>query len=765
MSERFYIVTSLEQLFSSSSEKKTGILSFFRWSSAGIRTKILAPLIVLMFFSLLGSTVGFILSTNTTRNDILDGQLHEEVNRLTIALEQSERDVKNSAVALARDPELVAALQEDYPGNVDAIMRMDSRSVLVRDRFRLDQVVVVNTQDSVRVNITTYSELSTIEFHTQKLVQTCWDASQVQVIEVKDTTLLVGCAPIWAADTQTAQPKRDIIGLIYTVQNIPKVLDRFRRELGLTAEVEFVSIEQAKAANLPLVQSQTSANGHRLLVKPQSVAGTEAELVLRLSEQAINKIVGSGFTVMLISSGVTFLLVLTVGIWLAQSFTQPVLKLDKVAQAVAAGDLEQRVHFHHDDEFGRLGRSFDQATVTIQHLLEEQVRTAGERHAILQSMADGLLAVDKEEHIIMINPVAASLLGQPRDHLLGKYLHVLTDVEDHVLSMGLQQVVEQVRMELTDLDRDRTEDHITLGERVVRMHSAPTLGSENRITGAVVVLQDITQAVEADRAKSAFIGTASHELRTPLASMKGFVDIFYMSGIDNLNENQQMFLDTIKRQTENMVQLVNDLLEMARLEQGSLRGEQQWVSMPTALDEAITSLKIQLTNREIHLYTDMQESIPHIWIDSMHLRRILTNLVSNAVKYVHQGGNVHVRVYELHDPALLPSPVGEQPWKYKEPRSVVIEVEDNGVGIKASDQDKIFTRFFRSENELSVEAGGSGLGLAITRSLVHLHHGQIGFHSVEKEGTCFWVRLPAPSTELFDEDYASPQTYEKVDVA
>jgi len=226
------------------------------------------------------------------------------------------------------------------------------------------------------------------------------------------------------------------------------------------------------------------------------------EALLRLSEQEINEIVGSGFRVMVISSGLTFLLLLSVGVWVSQSFTRPILKLDAVAQAVAAGDLKRRANLSHDDEIGRLGRSFDQATATIAHLLDQQARTAGERHAILQSMADGLLAVDVDERIIMINPVAAELLGQSAASLLSQPLLKLTNVEDTVLAIGLQQVVDQIRSELHDPDMDKTEEHISLGNRVVRLHSAPTMGSGNRLTGAVVVLQDITEAVEADRAKS-----------------------------------------------------------------------------------------------------------------------------------------------------------------------------------------------------------------------------------------------------------------------
>jgi PAS domain S-box-containing protein len=755
--ERFLTTTSLTE------EKQQGKPIFFHWSKAGIRTKILAPLIILMFFSLLGSTVGFILSTNTTRNDILDGQLHEESSRLDIALKQSEEDVKNGAIALSKDPEIIKALQKDTIGS-DVIMKMDSRATPVRDRFFLHQIVIRNKEGINRVNIATYSDLTEQSFYEHESLANCHQTPQIHFVPTDKTTLLVGCAPIQAKNPSQQSAEQTMLGVVYTVQDVPRRLERIRRDLGLSAEIKLLDHPQSAGASAQSLETGSSMDGYRVRLLPLSLAGTDIAILLSLSEQEINEIVGSGFRVMVISSGLTFLLLLSVGVWLAQSFTRPILKLDAVAQAVAAGDLKRRANLSHDDEIGRLGRSFDQATATIAHLLDQQARTAGERHAILQSMADGLLAVDVDERIIMINPVAADLLGQTSAALLSKPLLNLTNVEDTVLAIGLQQVVDQIRSELHDPDMDKTEEHISLGDRVVRLHSAPTMGSGNRLTGAVVVLQDITEEVEADRAKSAFIGTASHELRTPLASMKGFVDIFYMSGIDNLTESQTMFLDTIKRQTENMVQLVNDLLEMARLEQGSLRGEQQWVALPHVVEESLTSLKPQVEHRAIQLNVDISPDIPHIWIDALHLRRIVTNLFSNAMKYSYHGGSVNIRVYELRDPTLLPSSPDDQPWKYGDPRSLVVEVEDKGVGIRESDQSKIFTRFFRSDNELSVEAGGSGLGLAITRSLVHLHHGQIGFHSIEKEGSCFWVRLPAPSTEaLTNETNADGQEYQAVE--
>lgn len=731
------------------------LLNPLRWAAAGIRTKILAPLIILMLLSLLGSTVGFIVSTNTTRNRILDGQIEQEGQRMVVALKQSEDDITEGARILSQDPQIVEALQKDKPGS-DVVMSMDSRAVTVQTRFHLDQIIIQNSQQATRVNIAAHSDLSELHFFDHQSLSACTQDAHIDLINVSTKTLLVGCAPILTTTGQGATIRQEYLGTIYTVQDVTRALTRFKRELGLSAQVQLIdnnmlTSQLAQDEHMPM-ESGVSLEGYRIQNLTMKLATMPINISLKLREQEINEIVGAGLNVMLVSSGITLVLLLSIGIWVAQGITRPILKLDQVAQAVAAGDLTRRTNLYHQDEIGRLGRSFDHATATISHLLDQLERTAGERHAILQSMADGLLAVDRDQRIIIVNPVAASLLGQKSSALISKPLNTLTMVDDPILCTGLQQVVDQVRSELTDPEHKQVEEHITLGDRVVRLHSSPTLGSGNKLTGAVVVLQDITKAVEADRAKSAFIGTASHELRTPLASMKGFVDIFYMSGTENLTESQRMFLDTIKRQTENLVQLVNDLLEMARLEQGISRGEQQWVTLPTVLDESLHTLKPHIEKREAHIHVDMVPNLPTIWIDPLHIRRILTNLISNAVKYIHQGGNVHIRMHIIEDPALLPSSPGEQIWKFQEQKSIVLEVEDNGVGIRESDHAKIFTRFFRSDNDLSVEAGGSGLGLAITQSLVHLHHGQIGFRSVEKEGSCFWIRLPISNTEMLDSE-------------
>jgi signal transduction histidine kinase len=323
---------------------------------------------------------------------------------------------------------------------------------------------------------------------------------------------------------------------------------------------------------------------------------------------------------------------------------------------------------------------------------------------------------------------------------------VLIDVEDPVRLTAMELIVDQVRSELSDADFTPTEYNIALGTRIIRLQSAPIRVGDNERSGAVVVMQDVTVAIEADRSKTEFIATASHELRTPLASIKGYIDLFQLLGAANLNEQQREFLKVMKRQADHMTLLVNDLLEMARVDRGALRVNPTWNSVSAALDEVLTAMHEQIRLKQIQVQTRIPENLPSLWIDTQHLRRILLNLLSNAIKYVQPQGWVRVRVSELQDETNLIA-FDNQPWPHFDEHSLLIEIEDDGVGIKLEDQAKIFERFFRSENPLTVEAGGTGLGLAITQALVAHNSGQIGFRSVEGMGSCFWVRLPLAAAD------------------
>lgn len=721
------------------------------WNRLGIRQKILIPIIFLTIFSSIGSAILFLYSTNTTRNSILERQISEESERLQAAMQLRFDEAREAAQNLSDDPGLLEPMQDEELRDVNRSPDIAARTQTIKERYGLDQMIVLNTAGEARSNIAP-PELEEITVRQPDLLEAC-DQSTTQLGTFEDRIpLLIVCEPIYS-DGQS-------LGQVYAILDLNRQISDAARRLELGGIVTVDGIEPAATAPLPPQQSFDAATETLRQSEGFVLGGGRINITNELSAQGISEVVGAGLRTTLLASLLTVVLLAGLGWWLSTGFTRPILKLVSVAEAVAEGDLSPRANLTHQDEIGRLGQAFDQATGQISHLLDQQARTAGERQAILQSIADGVLAVDIHERIVVLNPAAAELLGQDADEMLGKRLSELRMPDDPSTVVGLQQIIQQVRRELMDEDFAPTEDQIALGRRIVRLRSAPTMQRGTVLTGAVVSMQDVTRAVELDRAKSEFIATASHELRTPLASLRGFVDVFLLTGTDNLNENQRLYLDTIKRQTNNLTQLVNDLLEIARLDRGEERLERRWIAPASAIEEILNSQSDIIVRREVQVSTDLQPDLPMVWLDNLHLRIVLSNLIGNAIKYVYQGGMVFIRAHTITSSEQLPTPPFNHDWNHSNEDSLLVVVEDNGVGIRAEDQPRIFERFFRSENPLSVEVGGTGLGLAITYSLIELNECQIGFRSSEGQGSLFWLRIPTASTELLDNPSHPEGTYQ-----
>lgn len=708
------------------------------WQSGGIRTRILVPLMIFMIIAIVGNTTSFLLSTNQAHERILRRDLDEEEQRLLAALEQSERDSRAAAELIVSDTLLLgrlldARVRERINTSAETLPIIEERVAAARERFKVDQALLRDQHNRVLVNVAAADQ--PVHVIPRHLLPPC-QAAETDVIDFNRIRMMVSCAPLVNAEGE-------VIAYAFTILNLAELLIRLQHDLRLTGQATLVDPD---TPTIEPIEWQPG-NGMARLITPR--LGQESIVIrLQISEESADEIIALGLSIILIGSGLALLLLFLAGAWLARNLTRPIFTLVEVAQAVTAGDLSRRSRLTSRDEIGQLGNALDRATDMIEQLLDEQTQAVGQRQAILESIADGVLAVDMDERIVVLNLAASELLHQDATSLLGQPLSQLEVTAPPALRAGLQQIISQVRSELYDTDLQPTEDQVALGSQIVRLQSAPILSSVGKQLGSVVIIQDITRIVESERAKTAFIGMASHELRTPLTSMKGFVDILSYTDLSLLSDEQRMYIETIQRQTNNLTLLVNDLLETARLEQGGWRLECRWVAVKPAIEEAVAGLNNLISERNVNVQIDVARRLPSIWIDPIHLERILTNLISNAVKYVYAGGAVYIRVWEIYHADEVPDgALTDTPWKHDEDRSLIIAIEDNGVGIRAEDQPLIFNRFFRSDNPLSNEVGGTGLGLDIARSLVALHQGQIGFTSIEGSGSCFWVRLLTPNVD------------------
>lgn len=267
--------------------------------------------------------------------------------------------------------------------------------------------------------------------------------------------------------------------------------------------------------------------------------------------------------------------------------------------------------------------------------------------------------------------------------------------------------------------------------RVVLVHLAPVIW-RNEFLGTVSIFRDITHEVEVDRLKSEFVATVSHELRTPMTSIKGYVDVLLMGAAGALNENQNHFLDIVRSNTERLSILVNDLLDVSRIESGRVALSLQPVDLKEIVDDVMMDLirRSEEENKPIEFSLDADQDLPRVLGDVERVRQVLGNLVDNAYHYTATNGQINISIHLMNG-------------------QVQVDIKDNGIGIHPADQERIFDRFYRGEDPLVLATPGTGLGLSIVRQLVKMHRGRIWIKSrgIEGEGSTFSFTLPVYQSE------------------
>ncbi|HXK42048.1 MAG TPA: response regulator [Anaerolineae bacterium] len=361
-------------------------------------------------------------------------------------------------------------------------------------------------------------------------------------------------------------------------------------------------------------------------------------------------------------------------------------------------------------------------------MLRAQQNEAARSQAILEGIADGVLVADARGKIILFNAAAERILTLNRAQAVGRSLSEVLGFYGDKVRGWLEQIAVWEAEPGSYQSGDFLSERLELGRQVVSMHLSPVISPIREFLGIVAAFRDITAEVEADRAKSEFVSTVSHELRTPMTSVKGYVDLLLMGATGPLTDIQVQFLNIIRNNTDRLTSLVNDLLDMSRIEGGKVELHCQPVDMAELIRQVAVTLTPKIEEKGLQLRTVLPEGLPLAYGDPDRMVQILTNLVANAFKYTPMGGEIAIYAY-----------VREEMFH--------VAVADTGIGISPEDQSRIFSRFYRVDNPLVLEAGGTGLGLAITVSLVQMHGGQIAVESELGEGSIFTVTFPLAEGE------------------
>jgi PAS domain S-box-containing protein len=403
------------------------------------------------------------------------------------------------------------------------------------------------------------------------------------------------------------------------------------------------------------------------------------------------------------------------------AFSETQLKLvsaaaTQVASAINNADLYHLIR----DQAERLGL-----------LLRTEQEEAEKNQAIVEGIADGVMLADAEGIIILFNSAAERVLALPRDNVIGQQLFKLTGLFGGLGTEWAQAIQEWELNPQEHPAGEFLEARLDLGKRVVNVHLSPVHIGE-RFLGTVSVFRDITKEVEVDRTKSQFVSNVSHELRTPMTSIKGFAELLLMGVAGQLSDQQRGLMQKIKSNADRMSQLVNDLLNISKIDAGE-RLNLELIEVGPIVENVIGTVQSKSHNerKEMKVTVDIAPLLPPIKADEQKITQVVSNIIENAFNYTPPGGSIDVRVHQDND-------------------RVVIAVKDSGIGIPDEFRSRIWQRFERyDEHALVMDVPGTGLGLSIAKEFIEMHRGDIWFDSELNKGTTFYISLPVDQPDEF----------------
>ena len=402
---------------------------------------------------------------------------------------------------------------------------------------------------------------------------------------------------------------------------------------------------------------------------------------------------------------VIILIALLGALLISNSIVRPIKNLISAARKVASGDFSVRVFLKNRDELGELAGSFNQMNAEMQRMFSEIGQQKEELNSIIHSLQEGLLVLDRQGRIIRANESFWKIIGN--QGLEGKHYW------EAIRSPQMAELLKKAGSE-----RKNYLEEVPLGQRVFICSVAPLKKGED----IVVIFHDITEIKNAEKVKKDFVVNVSHELHTPLTAIKGYAETLLE---EVPAEPGKKYIEIIQRNTDRLINIVNDLLMLSSLEEGASL-ELEVIDLRSFIENVARIFDQRLKDKQLALVVEVKESLPAIKADQFKLEQVVVNLLDNAVKYTERG-EIVVSV-DIHD------------------QQVSIQVRDTGIGIPKDAIPRIFERFYVVDKSRSRKSGGTGLGLSIVKHIVLLHNGAIRVESTPGEGTTFTVTLPADPT-------------------
>lgn len=434
--------------------------------------------------------------------------------------------------------------------------------------------------------------------------------------------------------------------------------------------------------------------------------------------RTINTILASGTFIAL---GITAFL----GIFVARTITHPLSDMRKQAIELAKGNFSRKVRKYGNDEIGQLATTFNYLT---RELKEAQSMTEGERKklsSVIAYMTDGVIATNRNGAIILLNTPALELLNVSRETALEMPITSLLGLEDEYT---FEDLVEQQDSLLLEIEQEERTS-------VLRVNFSVIQKEHGKIDGLIAVIYDVTEQEQIDQERREFVANVSHELRTPLTTMRSYLEALAEGAWQDPNIAPR-FLNVTQNETERMIRLVNDLLQLSKFDSKDYQFNKEWIHFIRFFSLIIE--RFEMTKEQhVEFISNLPDRELYVEIDPDKITQVLDNIISNALKYSPEGGHITFSVDVNEEEELL-----------------YVSVKDEGVGIPRKDVEKIFERFYRVDKARTRRLGGTGLGLAIAKEMVQAHGGDIWSDSIEGKGTTITFTLPYKEEQEDDWDEA-----------
>lgn len=410
---------------------------------------------------------------------------------------------------------------------------------------------------------------------------------------------------------------------------------------------------------------------------------------------------------------IAFILAIIISFLASGFISKPIRSMSLAAQGIAHGNFSKRVTDMSNDEIGDLAKAFNFMTEQIRTRIEEVTTNKSRLEAVLLSMFEGVMVVDISGTILLMNQTLKDFLLVKEEPIGKRPLEVIRNIEIQEIvgrALKLNQGLESCEISVLFPE-----------EKILLVHATPIIRNE-ATEGAVLVFHDITELRQLEKIRQDFVANVSHELRTPVSSIKGYAETLLEGALED-KKNAKEFLKIIHSDSDRLARLIDDLLDLSKIESGRLRMGLKPCATRPIVERVVSGLSRQVADKSIAITIDMPKDLSKIMADEARIAQVLLNLIDNAVKYTPREGKITISAKEKNV-------------------FVQIDVSDTGVGIPEKVLPRIFERFYRVDKARSRELGGTGLGLSIVKHIIQAHNGEVFVQSVEGQGSTFTFTIP-----------------------